>query len=343
MPPSVVRRSPFHTADQFEGESLSYIHAHAMDEELSSTSAVAAPARKKESSRSHPDAPVSFDATVGEATIRLLRIVLAFGLGNSFASFAVAGLSGGSALTLILGGAWLLLWSVAVAIPSAVAPLLRDHAPSFIAVTCAVSSATILLTGGFDSFLKTEANWLVWAATVVLSTRAVLAIASALSTSLLVSLLVTGMAPSDIVTGPDSYTAVTDILNPFVIALVALALTGVFRGLFVRVPTLLSEMRVGGPSGDGLTALIAGRQLLALPTGDCSKVDIQPDHLSDLLTPAEAAIVDLLARGRKPKQIAFETHRSVHTIYDHIANAKNKTGARSLPQLITRSWRPPAT
>ena len=279
----------------------------------------------------------SFDSAVDDATVRLLRIALAFGFANAFASIAVAGASSASAVTLILGMVWLLLWGVAVAFPSAVYRLLEKFTWYTVIAVCAGSLATILVTDGFDSYLKTEANWMAWAATVVLTTRMVLAVASLISASLLASLLVSRMTISEIVSGPDRYTAVTDIFNPFVIALAALALTGVFRDLFRRVPDLLAQMharRDGAPSLDG-------QPEAALLTSGESKTTVKlSPTVDDPLTPAERAIVDHLASGRTPQQIALDSNRSEHTIYDHIKNAKRKVGALTTPHLVARAWRP---
>lgn len=279
----------------------------------------------------------SFDSAVDDATVRLLRIALAFGFANAFASIAVAGASSASAVTLILGMVWLLLWGVAVAFPAVVYRLLEKFTWYTVIAVCAGSLTTILLTDGFDSYLKTEANWMAWAATVVLTTRMVMAVASLISASLLASFLVSGMTINEIVSGPDRYTAVTDIFNPFVIALAALALTGVFRDLFRRVPDLLAQMHVGP---DGMPSLNGQPEVALLTSGESKTTVKSSPTADDPLTPAERAIVDQLASGRTPQQIALDSSRSEHTIYDHIKNAKRKVGALTTPHLVARAWRP---
>ncbi len=51
------------------------------------------------------------------------------------------------------------------------------------------------------------------------------------------------------------------------------------------------------------------------------------------LTPAERRVVEGLAEGLLPKQVARSSGVSLATVRTHIANAKRKTGARNLPEL----------
>ena len=57
------------------------------------------------------------------------------------------------------------------------------------------------------------------------------------------------------------------------------------------------------------------------------------------LTTAEARVVDALAGGMTPKQIAHEWQLALATIRTHLRNAKRKTGARTLPHLAVMSVR----
>lgn len=52
------------------------------------------------------------------------------------------------------------------------------------------------------------------------------------------------------------------------------------------------------------------------------------------LTPYERDIVHGLARGRAPKQLAADRGVSLATIRAHIQNAKRKTSARTLNELV---------
>jgi DNA-binding CsgD family transcriptional regulator len=52
------------------------------------------------------------------------------------------------------------------------------------------------------------------------------------------------------------------------------------------------------------------------------------------LTAGERRVLELLASGLAPKQAALEQGVSISTVRSHIASAKRKTGARTLPQLV---------
>jgi DNA-binding CsgD family transcriptional regulator len=52
------------------------------------------------------------------------------------------------------------------------------------------------------------------------------------------------------------------------------------------------------------------------------------------LTPAEVAVLELLAAGQAPKQAARKLSVSLATVRSHIAAGKRKTGARTLEQLV---------
>lgn len=63
------------------------------------------------------------------------------------------------------------------------------------------------------------------------------------------------------------------------------------------------------------------------------------------LTPREIEVVEQLARGGRPKQLARSWGVSLATVRTHIKHAKRKTGARTLPELAAMASRPdwPAT
>jgi DNA-binding NarL/FixJ family response regulator len=50
------------------------------------------------------------------------------------------------------------------------------------------------------------------------------------------------------------------------------------------------------------------------------------ESAKDLLTKAELDVLNALAQGRSPKDIALETRRSVYTIQAHIQNVIRKLG-----------------
>lgn len=114
---------------------------------------------------------------------------------------------------------------------------------------------------------------------------------------------------------------------PFVAAL-GIGMIALFRGMLVNVEPLLDEMRRGGPV---LTPALAE----AIREGGRGAPErlLLPPPPPIRLTPREARVVDGLARGKAPKQLAYEWGISLATVRTHIKHAKAKTGARTLPEL----------
>jgi hypothetical protein len=161
------------------------------------------------------------------ATRRLLRVALLFGLTGSLVALVTTLQQAAGLATVVLAAAWSLAWASVSVRPQLIIPVLRQWCWTIVLVA-GLSTATILGSGGFDSLLKAEANWLAWAAPVLLGTGASLAVAAILSGGLLAAFLLDGMSLQAIVSGPERYTAVTDVLNPLIIVLAGLAVIGVF-------------------------------------------------------------------------------------------------------------------
>ena len=110
-------------------------------------------------------------------------------------------------------------------------------------------------------------------------------------------------------------------------ALVIVGLAGLFTRFLGNVDGILDEIRAGAPSlTPGLTRAVmleAGRPIGLL---------VAPSLLADL-TPSEQRVVEALARGSRPKQVAFAWGVSLPAVRKHIRNAKRKTGARTLTEL----------
>lgn len=113
---------------------------------------------------------------------------------------------------------------------------------------------------------------------------------------------------------------------PFV-ALVLLGLARLFAGFMANVEPTLAAMRQGAPAlTPSLTRAIqrrAGQPALALPY--TPTVD---------LTPTELRVVEGLASGSAPKELAQRWGVSLATVRTHIKRAKRKTGARTLHELV---------
>jgi DNA-binding NarL/FixJ family response regulator len=110
-------------------------------------------------------------------------------------------------------------------------------------------------------------------------------------------------------------------------ALVVLGLAGLFRRFVSNAEGVLDDIRAGAAM---LTpALWHALQLSAGPTPGLLPA---PPRFFDL-TRDEIKIIDGLARGARPKQIAFAWGVSLAKVRKHIQDAKRKTGARTLPEL----------
>lgn len=116
-------------------------------------------------------------------------------------------------------------------------------------------------------------------------------------------------------------------------ALIVLGLAGLFTRFVCNADATLTVIRDGGlaltPALNEALQLGAGRPIALLPA---------PSRLADL-TAREIEIVEALARGRHPKQIAFDRGISLATVRKHLRLAKRRTGARTLPELAAMTAR----
>lgn len=312
----------------------------------------------------------SRDAVIAAARVSLVRIALAFGLANAAVPLVLLAVSGGEPAELAHALAWVCGWGLAVANAPALLHLLERLPTRLLLGAMAGLAAvwTISATGGLDSPLKTGGNWLGWAATVVISARASLAFAAIFSAAITTAFLVSGATLATLFTGPDRYIVITGILNPFAVVLVALALAGVFRSVIAAAPGSLWSVRSGGPATSaGLTALFRSEAIPLLASGAADARDHGEDAegaaaggaaagkggtalptlpgaagTGERLTTRERGVVDRLAAGLAVKQIAHEDGRSAASVYDDIASAKGKSGARTIDHLVVLAWSPAA-
>jgi DNA-binding NarL/FixJ family response regulator len=117
-------------------------------------------------------------------------------------------------------------------------------------------------------------------------------------------------------------------------ALVVLGLASIFTRFVAGADHVLTAMRHGRPALS--PALTTALQLGAWrPAGLLDA----PSALDDL-TRDEIRVVEGLAEGRRPKQIAFDWGVSLATVRKHLRHAKRKTGARTLPELAAMTTDP---
>jgi DNA-binding CsgD family transcriptional regulator len=125
---------------------------------------------------------------------------------------------------------------------------------------------------------------------------------------------------------------------PFV-AVVVTGLASLYKRFLGSVDETLASIRGGAPA---LTAALTR----AVELGAARPMPQLPAPASPLsgLSSDERGVVDALASGLRPKQLAHAWGVSLATVRKHISHAKRKTGARTLPELAAiaaRSDRPP--
>jgi DNA-binding CsgD family transcriptional regulator len=110
-------------------------------------------------------------------------------------------------------------------------------------------------------------------------------------------------------------------------ALIGLGLIRLFTRFLANAEPILEAMRLGAPTltpalGEAMRR--TGPAPLYLPPAPAT---------SSSLTAAERRVVEGLASGSAPKELAHRWGISLATVRTHIKHAKRKTGARTLPEL----------
>jgi DNA-binding CsgD family transcriptional regulator len=117
---------------------------------------------------------------------------------------------------------------------------------------------------------------------------------------------------------------VLDVAVPATLLLCALSAV---RLTLREAPGLLDAARRGAVTAPpALLAAVREGSAAMLPRGDAAAI-------VGRLSPAEARVVELVASGLLAKQVARELSLSVATVRSHIAAAKRKTDAATIPQL----------
>jgi DNA-binding CsgD family transcriptional regulator len=109
-------------------------------------------------------------------------------------------------------------------------------------------------------------------------------------------------------------------------ALVALGIVSLFARFLADVPRALDALRDGAPA---LTPALAQ----AIERGPRPRPQLPSPSPATELTPTERRVVEGLADGSAPKEIAFRWGVSIATVRTHIRHAKRKTRARTLSEL----------
>jgi DNA-binding CsgD family transcriptional regulator len=130
--------------------------------------------------------------------------------------------------------------------------------------------------------------------------------------------------------GPDVWLSGDGLANLAALVSVSVALTllfGAFRSTVHDAERIIGEVREREPR---LSRRPAPAGPGALPRAD-------PRALLERLTTTERVVVERLADGQSAKQVAAERGVSVATVRTQIRDAKRKTGARTINELIALS------
>ncbi len=142
-------------------------------------------------------------------------------------------------------------------------------------------------------------------------------------------------SPAQVVAGGHLSGVVGAMLGfPFV-ALLGLGVVWLFERFMVGVDEIVREFRDGAPA---LTPALT----MALQAGPPALAQLPAPALAAALTPTERRVVEALASGRTPKELAARWGISITTVRTHIRHAKRKTRARTLSELAgmaaRRDW-----
>lgn len=236
---------------------------------------------------------------------RLLAFATACFIGTADATVALATavLTRPHVASLLFGVAMLAAYATALARPRRSLDALRAR-PALLAPLIVVATAPALLDGGADGTLATQAGWLVLVAAVALPWR-----------WLVVSTLVAAGAKAGVYLA----TGIPSVLD--VPADVRLALV---------LPLALAPL---GLVLAHCAGVLSGH--LAPPP-----LPAAPAPVPAPLSPAQREVVDLLAQGLAPKQIAVQRGTSLATVRTQIKLAKRAAGARTVEHLVAVAWEP---
>jgi DNA-binding CsgD family transcriptional regulator len=128
--------------------------------------------------------------------------------------------------------------------------------------------------------------------------------------------------------GPGLSDVATQLADLALNAVIGLLLIALLRRFVARAPQTLRDARRG--ASRAITPFLA--QALAGPVALLPAPD--PSAGIETLTRAERSVLELLATGLAPKQVARELSVTLATVRSHIAAAKRKTGSRTVEQLV---------
>lgn len=251
---------------------------------------------------------------------------------GSFVLAVADGLGAHPARRLLVGALFVVASAIAVWQREKVCTALRLN-PVLVVPLAALQLGVCLIDGliggPYVAFTMTS----IGLAVVVARSRTVWACVALLDVSYAVIVLI-DRSPSRMVHSGDFAGVLGQLLAYPFAGLALLGLACVFKRFVGNAEPIVDAIRGGQPAlTPALTHAIArpGRPVPQLPPGSVPR---------PALTRAEVRVVEGLASGRAPKQLAHEWQLSLTTVRSHIKHAKRKTGAKTVPELAALAARP---
>jgi len=270
-----------------------------------------------------------------QISVRVLSITLALSLWVASGSLVLAiteGLGPDPLRRLLIGVLLVLCIAAALWQRSAVCAALRARpwlvVPIAVALLC-VAVADGVIGGPYVAITLTS----IGLAAVVARPRTVWLCVAVLDAGYAAAILIDS-SPAALVQSGQLAGVLGALLGYPFVALVVLGLAGLFRRFVGSTDAVLDTIRDGSPA---LTPALT--HAVRLGAGSPLALLTAPSPFIDL-TSAEVRVVEGLASGSRPKQLAYAWGVSLALVRKHIRHAKRKTGASTLPELAAMTARP---
>ena len=223
------------------------------------------------------------------------------------------------ALSLVIACVGALRWRVAVCATLRARPWLVLPLATMQLTVMAVDG---LISGPFQAFSLTS----IGIAAIVARVRTVWLCVAILDFGCL-GLALLKHSPSELAASGDLGVILGVMVGNVAAAVPLILLRRRFARVMESAPQILADLRDGAPASTPALTRALDPERLALLPGESR------------LTPTERLVVEALASGRAPKQIAYDRGVSLATVRTHISNAKRKLGARTQAELAAMAAR----
>ena len=278
-----------------------------------------------------PDSPPGrggpVEADGSQLSVRVLTITLALSLwiaGGALVLAITDGLGPSPVRRLVIGVLLVLAPAAGLWWRHALCAALRVR-PWLVVVVALVQLAAAAADGIVDGPFVQVTLTSIGLASVVARPRTVWVCVALLDLGCAAAILVEH-PPSGLVDDGHLAGALGALLGYAFAALVVLGLAGLFAHFVANADGMLDALRSGRGA---LTPALAG----AVVAGTAPRALLARPSPFSALTPREVRVVEQLADGARPKEIAAAWGLALATIRKDLRLAKQKTGARTLPEL----------